>query len=97
MTKYFSPQVCSSDRESLLQLIICEKLEDAALFLLKNISANNVNINHMNEYGETALHLAAMFGLYRLVIALLNNGANVNIETVLPTNKASESGQEYTG
>lgn len=51
----------------------------------------------MNEYGETGLHLASMFGHRRLVSLLLDNNANVNIETVLPTNKTFRDNHGYSG
>lgn len=43
----------------------------------------------MNAFGETALHLATVFGHTRLVSQLLKIGANVNIETVSPSGTAN--------
>lgn len=90
-------QVCSENRETLLQLIIRENFEDAALFLLEYIPSDVVNVNHMNTYGETAMHLAIIYGHTRLVSRLLKSGANVNIETVSLNGKDFRKFERYSG
>ncbi|KAK6636534.1 hypothetical protein RUM43_010196 [Polyplax serrata] len=89
--------VCSENRETLLQLIIRENFEDAALFLLEYIPSDVVNVNHMNTYGETAMHLAIIYGHTRLVSRLLKSGANVNIETVSLNGKDFRKFERYSG
>ena len=89
--------MCSDKSETLLQLIILENFEDAALFLLEYIPSDVVNVNHMNKYGETALHLATIFGHTRLVLNLLKLGANVNIETISSKSTNFQNGDEYSG
>lgn len=89
--------MCSENSETLLQLIIRENFEDAALFLLEYIPLDVVNVNHMNTYGETALHLATIFGHTRLVMRLLEIGANVNIETISSKERDSRKFEGYSG
>lgn len=71
-------------------------MEDAALFLVENIPLDTVNVNHMNKYGETALHLACMLGHARLVKKLLSVSA-VNIETISPSCRQGKNACNYSG
>ncbi|KAL0267274.1 UNVERIFIED_CONTAM: hypothetical protein PYX00_009592 [Menopon gallinae] len=97
LTKGARPDVvCSGEKDSLLQMIIGEDMEDAALFLLENIPLETINVNHMNKYGETALHLACMLGHTRLVKKLLSLGA-VNIETISPSGRQAKNASNYSG
>ena len=46
--------------------------------LLKFAIANNANINHKNNYGQSPLHIACKYQLYSCVEYLINTGANIN-------------------
>lgn len=80
-------QVCSPDRQSLLQAVIEAGLDHQALYLCERVP--KTQLNHMNTSGETALHLAAVKGMAGVVARLLEAGANPNIETVAPTSRAT--------
>lgn len=62
--------------DSLLQSFIKANLEDPAIFL-----CDHDNLNHINNNGLTALHLAAQKGQDRLVQALLSKGASANTQS----------------
>jgi len=72
----------SSSNESLLHKCARHHYQQAGLYLIKN----QANINHINNQGETVLHLTAQFGLEFFTKALLENEANANIQTVKSTN-----------
>ncbi|CAG2181259.1 unnamed protein product, partial [Oppiella nova] len=63
--------------DSLLHTCARNGDETAGLFL----TANNAKINLTNSRGETPLHIAASKGLKSLVAALLEKGANSNLQT----------------
>ncbi|WP_422397155.1 ankyrin repeat domain-containing protein [Spiroplasma endosymbiont of Lasioglossum malachurum] len=45
---------------------------------IKILIENGANINHANQNGDTALHLAAKNGLAQIVNTLLINNANIH-------------------
>ena len=61
--------------EALRLSIVHKNVRIAEMFL-----KNGVDINHMNEDGDTALHCATKWSNIDTVQLLLNYGANVNIE-----------------
>ncbi len=67
----------STSNESLLHKCARHHYQQAGLYLIKK----NANINHVNKQGETCLHLTSQFGLESFTKALLENGANPNIQT----------------
>ncbi|CAH2007521.1 unnamed protein product [Acanthoscelides obtectus] len=69
--------VYSANNSSLLQVLILNGAENAALFL----STHMDNLDHVNNEGETALHLACSKGYHKLVASLLKHGANPNLLT----------------
>lgn len=77
----------SSNNESLLHKCARHHYEQAGLYLIKK----SAKINHVNKNGETALHLTSQFGLEQFTIALLENGANPNIQT----HKSSSNQNEH--
>lgn len=50
------------------------------LVLVKNLLAQNVNVNAKNKYGTTALMAAAQNGNDNLIKLLLKSGADVNVK-----------------
>lgn len=77
---------------SLLHIVEKDSLEDAALF----ICAHAANINHINENGENALHIACEKGLIRLVTRLLECGADPNQATYPPESISSGNDWDLT-
>lgn len=69
-------QLNSETRDSLLQILASNKLEDAAVFL-----AEYANLNHVNSKGLTALHIASEKNLSKLVKKLLEKGASPNLQS----------------
>ncbi|VEN57070.1 unnamed protein product [Callosobruchus maculatus] len=69
--------VYSANNSSLLQVLILNGAENAALFLSKHMDS----LDHVNNEGETALHLACLKGYSKLVLSLLKHGANPNLLT----------------
>ncbi|CAF0740586.1 unnamed protein product [Adineta steineri] len=67
----------STANESLLHKCARHHYQQAGLYLIKK----GANINHVNNQGETALHLTSQFGLEQFTNALLENKANPNIQT----------------
>jgi ankyrin repeat protein len=67
----------SKFNESLLHKCARHHYQQAGLYLIKKTA----NINHINKQGETVLHLTSQFGLEQFTQALLENGANPNIQT----------------
>ncbi len=65
--------------DSLLHKCARHHYQSAGLYLIEK----GAQINHMNKKGETALHLASQFGLEQMTSALLENGANPNIQTYI--------------
>lgn len=63
--------------DSLLQILIKLKFEDASIFL-----TDYIDLNHRNVNGLSALHIACEQGLKRLVKALLEKGALPNIQSI---------------
>lgn len=70
----------SETNNSLLQLLALagEELEDAAIFL-----ADFADLNHLNNSGMSALHIAAKQNMPLLVTKLLSAGAEPNIQSSL--------------
>jgi ankyrin repeat protein len=66
------------DGNTLLQHCTLNRMENAALFLIREARAN---INLLNQFNESALHTACEIGLVDLVECLLLNGANANVQT----------------
>nr|CAI5848966.1 unnamed protein product [Callosobruchus analis] len=79
--------VYSANNSSLLQVLILNGAENAALFLGKHVDS----LDHVNNEGETALHLACSKGYSKLVLSLLKHGANPN----LLTNEARQPALHY--
>ncbi|XP_055377542.1 rabankyrin-5 [Condylostylus longicornis] len=69
-------QLQTDSRDSLLQLLITQKLEDAALYL-----AEYASLNHVNVKGMTALHMACQKNLPKLTKKLLESGASPNLQS----------------
>jgi ankyrin repeat protein len=67
----------STRKESLLHKCARHHYQQAGLYLIKKSAA----LNHVNDHGETALHLTSLFGLESFTTALLESGANPNIQT----------------
>ncbi|CAF2499543.1 unnamed protein product [Rotaria sp. Silwood2] len=67
----------STANESLLHKCARHHYQQAGLYLIKK----GAKINHVNKQGETALHLTSQLGLEQFTKALLENGANPNIQT----------------
>ncbi|CAF4970877.1 unnamed protein product, partial [Rotaria sp. Silwood1] len=63
--------------ESLLHKCARHHYQQAGLYLIKK----GAKINHVNKQGETVLHLTSQLGLEQFTRALLENGANPNIQT----------------
>lgn len=80
--------VYSSNCDNLLQVLLCERAEDACLFLAELVQ----NINHANINGESALHTACKNNTSKVSEALLNLGANPN----LLTNETRQSPLHYS-
>jgi len=76
----------STSKESLLHKCARHHYQQAGLYLIKQ----NANINHINKQGETALHLTSQFGLEHFTKALLENGANPNLQTYSSTSLNDE-------
>ncbi|KAG1657884.1 Rabankyrin-5 [Nymphon striatum] len=75
----------SSTGDSLLHLAATDGLEDAGIFLINN----KAKVDHINDLGESPLHIACKNGLTNLTMALLKYGANPNSLTapfILPSN-----------
>ncbi|XP_050504422.1 rabankyrin-5 [Diabrotica virgifera virgifera] len=70
--------IYSSSYTNLLQILILEKAQKAAVFLCEKVSEH---INHVNSKGETALHLACSANFDDLVRCLTKLGANPNLLT----------------
>uniref|UniRef100_A0A1B0DLG8 Uncharacterized protein n=1 Tax=Phlebotomus papatasi TaxID=29031 RepID=A0A1B0DLG8_PHLPP len=70
--------VYSETGNNLLQNLICSNLEDAAVFL-----SEFANLDHINNKGLTALHLACERSMTQLVRALLEKGADPNVQTTV--------------
>lgn len=66
----------SETRDSLLQQLIHQSLEEAAIFLVEYS-----DLNHMNAKGLTALHIASQRNMKSLVEALLMKGASPNLQS----------------
>lgn len=64
-------------QESLLHKCARHHYESAGLYLIKQ----NAQINHRNKHGETTLHFTSQNGLEPLTRALLEHGADPNIQT----------------
>ncbi|KAK7076768.1 Ankyrin repeat and FYVE domain-containing protein 1, partial [Halocaridina rubra] len=76
-----SDAVIGSSGESLLHLVSRESLEEAGLFL----TTQGANCNVVNADGETPLHVSCTVGLPSLTTALLQIGANPNLQTYSPS------------
>ncbi|CAF3943262.1 unnamed protein product [Adineta steineri] len=63
--------------DSLLHKCARHCYQSAGLYLIEK----GASINHTNKQGETALHLTSQFGLENMTNALLEHGANPNIQT----------------
>ena len=72
--------------ESLLQKCARHHYQSAGHYLIKQ----NAQINHRNKHGETALHLTSQYGLESLTRALLEQGADPNIQTQAVSSFADE-------
>ncbi|XP_056639998.1 rabankyrin-5 [Diorhabda sublineata] len=68
----------SSNRNSLLQVLILAGARKAAVYLCQHLAGY---LNHANAEGETALHFACSKNYSDLVKALLKNGCNPNLLT----------------
>lgn len=66
----------STTNESLLHKCARHHYGQAGIYLIKK----SAKINHVNRSGETPLHLTSQLGLERFTTALLENGANPNIQ-----------------
>lgn len=66
----------SDSRDSLLQQLINQHSEEAAIFLVEYS-----DLNHMNSKGLTALHMASQKNMNGLVKALLIQGASPNLQS----------------
>lgn len=62
--------------DSLLHIALAERKEDAALLLIER----GCNVKSVNEFGTTALHSAAYWGMPKATWWLLQKGANPNIQ-----------------
>lgn len=51
---------------------------------IENCLANGINIDEVIEYSDTALTLAVKNSNYNLMSYFLNNGSNINLETLTP-------------
>nr|XP_023017767.1 rabankyrin-5 [Leptinotarsa decemlineata] len=79
--------VYSETCNSLLQVLILNGAENAAIFLSGKVG----NLDHVNSEGETALHLACSKNCRQLVRSLVELGANAN----LLTNELRQSALHY--
>ena len=65
---------------------LVEQLHDAASFGrlsdVKRLVASGVDVDAVNEYGDTALHVAAVSGALAVVRYLVASGAAVNARDV---------------
>ncbi|KAJ9594560.1 hypothetical protein L9F63_027455, partial [Diploptera punctata] len=68
-----------------------EGLEEAGLFLC----SHGVNPNHVNNKGESPLHVACSKGLSKLVSELLRKGANPNLQTLQTEDRNSSENTTY--
>uniref|UniRef100_A0A8D8RKA9 Rabankyrin-5 n=2 Tax=Cacopsylla melanoneura TaxID=428564 RepID=A0A8D8RKA9_9HEMI len=64
---------------TLLHQLVAEGREYPAIFLCPHAS----NLDHQDQRGFTALHLAAQNGMLNLVTQLIKCGANINVQTSL--------------
>ncbi|KAI5722406.1 hypothetical protein M8J76_007867 [Diaphorina citri] len=67
------------DDSTLLHQLIVQEREYPAIYLSSYVS----NLDHQDSKGFTVLHLAAQYGLVRLVSKLIECGANLNVQTTL--------------
>lgn len=67
--------IYSQTSDSLLQVLILNGAEKAAVFLLDHIS----DLDHANAKGETALHVACVKNCPRVVEKLMEMGADANV------------------
>nr|XP_022906435.1 rabankyrin-5 [Onthophagus taurus] len=67
----------SDNDDDLLQILLIEKAEKTAMFLLEKTS----NINHKNKFGETLLHTACLNDCPQFIDKVLKLGANANLVT----------------
>lgn len=72
--------------DSLLHKCARHHYQSAGLFLIEQ----GAQINHMNQQGETALHLTSQFGLEKLTNTLLEIGANSNLQTYVLSSTTDE-------
>ncbi|XP_059617534.1 rabankyrin-5 [Phlebotomus argentipes] len=68
----------SENGSNLLQILILNGMEKASIFLTEF-----ANLNYVNNSGQTALHLACEKRMVDLVKALLQRGADPNIQTTM--------------
>ncbi|KAJ9588899.1 hypothetical protein L9F63_017777 [Diploptera punctata] len=76
---------------TLLRVFAVEGLEEAGLFLC----SHGVNPNHVNNKGESPLHVACSKGLSKLVSELLRKGANPNLQTLETEDRNSSENTTY--
>lgn len=67
------------DNTSLLTLFI--ELENDSLYYMKKCLDAGIDVNHSNNQGTTALHIAALSNKSELVDFLISKGATLDIET----------------
>ncbi|CAF1139911.1 unnamed protein product [Adineta ricciae] len=72
--------------DSLLHKCARHQYQSSGLYLINN----HASINHTNKQGETALHLTSQHGLEKLTNALLEHGADPNIQTLMTSSVADE-------
>ena len=49
------------------------------LDLVKKLCNHGININNLNRFNQTSLHIASMRGFYDIVEFLVFNGSDVNL------------------
>lgn len=65
------------DKKTILHICIEQKNDEIAKDIL---NTKDVSVNICDKNNETALHLAIKYGSYKLILDLINKGANLNIE-----------------
>lgn len=77
-------QLFDDNHNSLLQVLARSEQQNACLFLV-----DHSDLNHCNNSGHTALHIACQMGLSELTLALLQKGADPNIQSGITERKSA--------
>ena len=69
------------DGNTALHLLV-KNIKSDKIYILKNMIAKKIGINHINKLGQNALHIAIDNGNYDVAKILLDANININTETI---------------